>query len=65
MSRIKILLSVPVALLILLELSGIQTVSSANSGLRGTVKSSDGQPLEGVAVSARAGCPTQHGFTFL
>ena len=55
MSRIRILLSVPVALLIVLGLSDIQTVSSADSGLRGTVKSSDEQPLEGVAVSARAG----------
>ena len=55
MSRIKILLVVLVALLILLELPGLQTVSSAQAGLSGTVKSSDGEPLEGVVVSARAG----------
>ena len=55
MSRIKISLVVLVALLILLELPGLQTVSSAQTGLSGKVTSSDGEPLEGVVVSARAG----------
>ena len=55
MARIKVLLVVLVALLILLELPGLPTVSSAQTGLSGKVKSSDGEWLEGVVVSARAG----------
>ena len=55
MSRIKIVFSLSVALLILLGLTGTQAVSSAEGGLAGTIKSAEGQPLEGVVVSARAG----------
>src|SRR4029077_13981308 len=35
-------------------LGASQRTPSASSGLMGTVKSSDGKPLEGVTVSARA-----------
>ena len=55
MSRIKIVISLSVALSILLGLGGTQVVSSSESGLSGTIKSAEGQPMEGVVVSARAG----------
>jgi streptogramin lyase len=42
------------AALLYLGVSAAQTVSLSSSGLMGTVKSSDGKPLEGVPVSAKA-----------
>lgn len=57
MSRMKRLRLLPAGSFILLSLFGTQTVSSAETGLAGTV-TSNGEPLEGVAVSARAGDKT-------
>jgi streptogramin lyase len=42
------------AALLYLGLSAAQTASPPSTGLMGTVKSSDGKPLEGVPVSAKA-----------
>ena len=54
MSRMKHVLSRAAGSFILLSLFVTQTVSGAETGLAGTVTSSNGEPLEGVAVSARA-----------
>ena len=54
MTRIKLWALVFVVVLVLPKSSFAQGLSPSQSPLKGTVKSSDGKPLEGVAVSARA-----------
>ena len=54
MSRAKLGALVPIAVVVLIGLSLAQGPSPSVTPLKGTVKSSDGKPMEGVAVSARA-----------
>ena len=54
MPRISVWLLLPVPVLTLLGLSISQAAALLDTSLAGTVKSSDGKALEGVAVSARA-----------
>ena len=54
MSKVMLWALIPIAVVVLLGLSAAQGPSSSETPLKGTVKSSDGKPLEGVAVSARA-----------
>jgi len=53
MSRLKTLLRIPV-LILLAALSLVPAAFSAATNLSGTIKSSDGNRLEGAAVSARS-----------
>ncbi|OFW33471.1 MAG: hypothetical protein A3J28_13980 [Acidobacteria bacterium RIFCSPLOWO2_12_FULL_60_22] len=52
MARIKVLFRTPVVVF-LLGLLATGLGYSSDTRLRGTVKSSDGKPMEGVAISAR------------
>ena len=54
MSKVNLWALIPIAVVVLMGLSPAQGPSPSKTSLRGTVKSSDGKPLEGVTVSARA-----------
>jgi streptogramin lyase len=54
MSRIRLRVLVLIGVVVLMGLSAAQGQSAINTPLLGTVKSSNGKPMEGVAVSVRA-----------
>lgn len=53
MSKVNLWALIPIAVVVLMGLSPAQKPASSETPLKGTVKSLDGKPLEGVAVSMR------------